>query len=227
VRGRYAPLVSQLARGALAGDARAIGKAYHTKLGARSTYVADVDAIGGSEPQWDLVRELSDGGVHIWIDAGIACAKSAEAWAALAGIELVVVGLETLPGLEALNEIVAGASEKRVAFSLDLRDGQLVSRAPALCHRYPEEVAAMAADAGAACVIVLDLGRVGSGAGVDELLLGRIAREIPDVELVAGGGISAVGELRRLATLGAHGVLIGSALHDGRIGRLEIDGMAG
>ena len=159
----------------------------------------------------------------------IASAAHVEDWAGVPGVSRLIVGLETLASEAALAEIVtaAGSLGMGSAFSVDLRGGEPVVRAPTLERRTPEELAEVAADAGFTCVIVIDLGRVGSGAGLDERLLQRIRRAIPRIEFVAGGGVRDGDDLRRLAALGAHGALVGSALHDGRIGRAEIQAVAG
>lgn len=225
VRAHYVPLVSRLAPDATAGDARALAVAYRDVLGARSAYVADLDAIGGGAPQRQLIQEIAGVGLGIWIDAGTDRGCAVEAWTDVPGIERLIVGLETLPSCGALDEIIGAAGTGRVAFSLDLRDGALVALAPELRHRRPEEVAVIAAAAGAVSIIVINVGRVGSGTGVDEALVGRIARLIPGIELVVGGGIRGAHDLRRLAALGVHGALVGSALHDGQIGRREVERM--
>ena len=82
----------------------------------------------------------------------------------------------------------------------------------------PAALAAWAADAGAGAVIVLDLARVGTGAGVDHVLLREVRAAAPAVTLLAGGGVRDPADLVRLADDGCDGALVASALHDGRLG---------
>jgi phosphoribosylformimino-5-aminoimidazole carboxamide ribotide isomerase len=80
--------------------------------------------------------------------------------------------------------------------------------------------------AGIRSLIVLDLARVGSGTGIGtEALCQRLAACHPDVEIVAGGGVRGVADLLRLKEIGVHGVLVASALHDGRLRRADLDGL--
>ena len=73
-------------------------------------------------------------------------------------------------------------------------------------------------------IIVLDLAQVGTGQGVSTLALSRqIAASVPDVEIVTGGGVSDVTDLVALAEAGVDVALVSSALHDGRIGREDIE----
>jgi phosphoribosylformimino-5-aminoimidazole carboxamide ribotide isomerase len=66
-------------------------------------------------------------------------------------------------------------------------------------------------------VIVLDLARVGSGAGPDLRLLERLRRTVPGVTLLAGGGVRGADDLDRLADVGCDGALVGTALLSGRL----------
>jgi len=66
--------------------------------------------------------------------------------------------------------------------------------------------------------IVLDLARVGSGAGPDVALIAEVHDAFPDLELLAGGGVRDVADLRALGDAGAAGALVATALHRGVIG---------
>ena len=70
--------------------------------------------------------------------------------------------------------------------------------------------------------IVLDLARVGSGAGPDVALIAEIHAAFPDLELLAGGGVRDAEDLRALADAGAAGALVATALHSGVIGQREL-----
>ena len=107
-------------------------------------------------------------------------------------------------------------------FSLDLRLGRPVL-SPELATGaglpQPEDLASRAVDAGVGAVLLLDVGRVGTGGGVDLELLRRLRRRFPRVRLLAGGGVDGVDDLRRLAEAGCDGALVATALHAGRIGQ--------
>src|SRR5947208_1493590 len=80
-----------------------------------------------------------------------------------------------------------------------------------------------AGKAGATGLRVRDVARVGSGRGVDSGLVETVRREHPAVPLLVGGGVARAPEIERLAHLGVDGVLVATALHDGRLGRADID----
>ena len=159
----------------------------------------------------------------LWLDAGVRSVDDARR-AIDVGASRVVVGLETLPSFEVLSAICAAVGSERVAFSLDLRDGQPIATNGASIDgaRSPEEIAGMAAISGSGTLIAIDLARVGTGRGLDVDLLRRIHSAAPGLKLIAGGGIREWDDLVRLASAGCHGALIATALHNGRIGAVEV-----
>ena len=76
-------------------------------------------------------------------------------------------------------------------------------------------------------LLVLDIGRVGTGCGVDLGLLETLRRRFPDVRLLAGGGVLTRRDLDRMRDVGCDGVLVASALHTGRIGAADLMALAG
>lgn len=222
-RDAYRPVISELAPGTH-GDPLALARSYRTGLGLDVLYVADLDAIGAGIPQRPLWRALAGVGAELWVDAGVGSADRALDVLA-SGAAQVVIGLETLPAPGALAEVVQAAGASHVVFSLDLCAGEPVARASALADHSPLTLAALAAEAGVRTMIVLDLARVGTGAGVDLALVHRIRRELPELALIAGGGIGGREDLVRLADVGVAGALVATALHEGRITRAELDAL--
>jgi phosphoribosylformimino-5-aminoimidazole carboxamide ribotide isomerase len=132
----------------------------------------------------------------------------------------VVVGTETLPGPDALDRLLAELPEGTVILSVDLREGRLLSPDPELAGS--SALDAMSRLPSVREAIVLDLARVGSGAGPDVALIAEIRAAFRDLELLAGGGVRDVDDLRALEAAGAAGALVATALHRGVIGSREL-----
>jgi phosphoribosylformimino-5-aminoimidazole carboxamide ribotide isomerase len=196
------------------GDPVAVARVYVEQLGVAEIYVADLDAIAGGTPQREVTRTIAAIGARLWLDAGIATIAQA-ARAATSGAARIIVGLETLPSMATLRAIADETRPSRAVFSLDLRDGVPIASAEPLCALTPPELARRAVDAGAGAIIVLDLARVGSGRGLDLHLLQTIRDAVPDVPLLAGGGVRHNGDLEALAAAGCDGALVATALHAG------------
>jgi phosphoribosylformimino-5-aminoimidazole carboxamide ribotide isomerase len=213
-RARYEPVASAITPAL--GDALALAQAYAAVLRTSEMYVADLDAIGGGAAQYVMHQRLARVS-RCWIDAGVR--TEGDACSLIdAGADRVVVGLETLPSFESLQAIVRRLGGDRVVFSLDLRSGTPLAHAEELRAMTPRELARRAVDAGAEAVIVLDLARVGSSDGADDVMMREMRAALPGVDLIAGGGVRDHEDLDRLAAAGANGALVATAVHRGMIG---------
>lgn len=216
-RAHYGPVRSLAGRPIRPGDARAIVRWYVEELGVQEIYVADLDALRGRPPQHALIRALASFDVPLWLDAAISSVASART-AVEDGATRVVVGLETLPSLDALAAICQAIGGQNVVFSLDLRRGRpLAAPGSALDGQTPEQIAATAVAAGARGVIVLDLARVGMRRGLDLDLLANVRASVPEAELVVAGGVRGVTDLAAAAAAGCNAALVATALYDGRL----------
>lgn len=218
-RQEYRPIVSQLTTSCLPLD---VAHAFRDALGLDELYFADLDAIAGAPPSFELYRKLRSDRFRLWIDAGVRHVEDAITLAD-AGIERIVVGLETVTGPESLMNISRQVGGDRVVFSLDLRDGVPLGDRAAWNHEDAETIAARAVASGVRSLIVLDLSRVGVGEGIGtEDLCRRLARNHPELLLVAGGGVRNIDDLRSLHRNGIRAALVASALHDKKINREEL-----
>jgi phosphoribosylformimino-5-aminoimidazole carboxamide ribotide isomerase len=211
--------VADAAGTTVAGSAVALARVYTRQLGVRELYVADLDAIvrGPDALQADVLSAIARVGAPLLVDAGVSTVESAHR-VLDAGAAIVVVGLETLHQLDALEPICLAVGGSRVAFSLDLRDGVPVA-APNADHRSmaPLEIAVRAARAGAGTIIVLDVARVGTGQGVDLGLLTAIRRAAPDVAVLVGGGVRDAADLAAIHDAGGAAALVATALLSGAL----------
>ena len=80
----------------------------------------------------------------------------------------------------------------------------------------PVELAKRAVQSGATAVILLDLARVGSMAGLDWVTVEAVRASTLGVELVVGGGVRDKVDIARLTDIGCEGALVATVLHEGR-----------
>jgi phosphoribosylformimino-5-aminoimidazole carboxamide ribotide isomerase len=213
-RSEYRPLVSQLTRSV---DPLAVATAIRDRFGWTEFYLADLNAIGGDEPSFSVYEQLHAAGFRLWLDAGVRDVADAERLA-LGGVAQVVVGLETVRGPEAWQAIVQRLRAERVVFYLDLRYGRPLVATGAWHTDDAHRIVAQVVAHGGRRLIVLDLGRVGTAGGTGtEALCAALLRRHPGLAIIAGGGIRGWDDVRRLEAVGVAGVLVASALHDGRL----------
>ena len=220
-RAEYRPVVSRLASSAAPLD---VARAFRARFGLTELYLADLDAIAEGEPTFAVYGMLKADGFRLWIDAGVRGVERVRRLAG-AGADRIVVGFETVAGPGVLAEACARFGEQ-IIFSLDLKEGKSLGDAAPWATDEPEEIAARAVACGIRRMIVLDLARVGVGAGTGTAeLCARLAAVHPDVEVIAGGGVRGPEDLRRLRACGVRSALVASALHDGRLTRAEWEGL--
>jgi phosphoribosylformimino-5-aminoimidazole carboxamide ribotide isomerase len=207
-------------RSVLGGDPLALARAFRSELGLDELYVADLDAISGEGEHSSSIGALASE-ARVMVDAGVSEPERARALLDL-GAHRVVVATETLTGPDALDRLLAELPEGAVVLSVDLRDGRALSPHPQLAGLPALDAVERLHRAALREAIVLDLARVGSGAGPDVGLIAELHAAFPALELLAGGGVRDVEDLRALGDAGAAGALVATALHDGVIGPREL-----
>ena len=218
-RARYQPLRSILHP---TSDPLELARVYYEALGLSSLYLADLDAITGGTPSASLYRSLGGLGLDLWIDPGL---RDERDLGPLLDFDCrIVAGLESLRDPEALAAVLDRVGPDRLIVSLDLWAGRPLTASPEAWHDADAEaLAARFVALGVRRILLLDLTRVGRGEGPGvDALLAAIRASAPDVEVALGGGIVAIEGVERYRDQGASAVLIGSALHDGRIGRDQL-----
>jgi phosphoribosylformimino-5-aminoimidazole carboxamide ribotide isomerase len=218
-REHYRPVTSVLTDTA---EPLEVARAFHEKLGLSELYIADLNAIQGRGHHQALISRLAQqSGLRLIVDAGAANVASA-LQVLEAGASQVIIGAETLTTWETALAICAAVNPRHLIFSLDMRSGQVLSRCPQLVTSKPVEVLGLLYRTNWQEVILLDLSRVGTGVGVDRMLIAEARQMFPQLALLAGGGVRDATELDDLRTAGVAGVLVATALHQGIITRQHI-----
>ncbi len=203
-RRRYRPVSSRLSRDA---HPEAVVEALLALYPFDTVYLADLDALAGGGDHAGIVERLLERfpALELWIDSGLAPAYDGLRRAQRTRL-VDVHGTETPAAIAALGAL-APARRRRAILSLDFRGGRMLGEAPHL-ERDP---------ASPRRVIVMNLDRVGSGAGPDRRRLAALCRRWPEHRIYAAGGVRDLADVRALGASGAAGALIASALHDGRL----------
>lgn len=162
-------------------------------------YIADLDRICGIGNHDSLIPALAERTESILLDRGC---KGPDDELNIPGVENIV-GTET--AAETLDQFSGGI------LSVDIKNDLVIpwNTDPALflssCNRYRFEM-----------IILLDIGRVGTGRGLSHDML-KAFRAAWSGPLLWGGGVSSVDDLVILAQAGFDGAIIATAVHTGKI----------
>lgn len=222
-RSRYRPVESVLAS---TSDPLALARGFRDRLGLNEVYLADLDAIEGAEPAWELYRALLRDDFALMVDAGIRDRHLALALRET-GVRSVVAALETLAGPERIPDLVEAVGPRWLVLGLDLKEGRPLGDPRVWGMRDAASIAAAALSKGVTRFLVLDLSRVGTGSGPPLEPVKAVAARCAAAQVLAGGGIRHPADLRALASAGASMALVATALHTGAIGRAAVEGAGG
>ncbi|GAC1533611.1 MAG: 1-(5-phosphoribosyl)-5-[(5-phosphoribosylamino) methylideneamino]imidazole-4-carboxamide isomerase [Acidimicrobiales bacterium] len=193
--------------------------------GVRWIHVVDLDAARTGEPTnrdvvGTITAAVSPGGVTVQSGGGVRSRAAAEAlWDA--GVTRVVLGTAAVEDPDLVVEL-ARSRPGGVAVGIDTRDGEVAVRGWVSGSGVTTaDVLARLGDAGAAAVIVTDIGRDGMLVGPDLAGLGAVLAWT-DLDVIASGGVGSVADVEALAALraggrGLAGAIVGKAIYEGRL----------
>jgi phosphoribosylformimino-5-aminoimidazole carboxamide ribotide isomerase len=173
----------------------------------KETYIADLDRIMGVGDHLDTIKAMSRM-TETMADTGISSVADFELTLGVAGS--AVLGTETAP-----LSVIEQCQGKHTVVSLDMKHGKTMHCDPAL-DMAPLDVLKLLDGLELNAVILLDIGRVGSGEGIDVPLV-TSAASASKHDIIVGGGVRDMADLDLLKTCGASGAIVASAVHDGKI----------
>lgn len=180
-------------------------------------YVADINGLQRQADGRCQLTELARVGVPLMVDIGVRAPADVQSLVDQ-DIDHIILGSETVPGANLLKQLVDHFGADQLIFSIDLKEGRLVTCDPQWQTMKPLDVALQVAEAGIQQFILLDLAAIGTGRGVSTGELCReLRRRLPTARLIAGGGVRSVSHLQELEQAGADAALVATALHNGTL----------
>lgn len=224
-RDLYKPLESKLTASCHPLD---VARAFRNRFGFERIYLADIDGIRDGIPNVEMHRQIANDGFQVLLDTGL----TSEFISDLGSNESFdlpakdstqyVIGLESITSLALIQELGKVAVEKRLLFSLDLKNGNPITRIPVWAQLSPLKIVCHAIESGFRELIVLDLAAVGVSQGCPTLALCREIRAHCDqsgidCRIMTGGGIRNQVDLAELERAGVNSALISTALHSNKL----------
>lgn len=185
------------------------------KKGARNLHLVDLDgAKDGKLVNFEAIREIiSDLDLFVEVGGGIRDEERICQYLDL-GVSRVILGTIAVKEPDFLEKMVSKYKEK-IAVGVDVKDGyvavngwkELTDHEGLAFCRYLEQI-------GVKTVIYTDISRDGGLKGTNLAAYRQLAKEVPDLNIVASGGISFEEEITELKDY-TYGAILGKALYDG------------
>lgn len=173
-------------------------------------YIADLDHIQRLGDNFGLIKKIS-GRTKTMVDIGVKNLEEARVCANIA--DTVIIGTETA-SLEVI-EKAAIQFPGRIIVSIDMKNGVVLTKDTNM-DESPENLIKKLNGFHLLEIIMLDIGKVGTSAGIDKDLLKKMV-EISSHSILFGGGIKDLADIEALKESGINGALVATAVHNGKI----------
>lgn len=176
----------------------------------REVYIADLNRLQGTGDNFEVIRRISRL-CSSMVDLGATSLQDVKNGLNIAST--IVLGTET--STLALIGEAASHFPDSINVSIDIKNGTVLTRDEKLNLDLLDLIAILnkyqIRD-----LILLELSRVGTESGIDKEFLKRAVIN-SDHDLLLGGGIRGLGDLKLLEGLGIKGVLVATSIHKGKI----------
>lgn len=179
-------------------------------LSPREVYIADLDRLQNQGDNFELVKKIS-ARTRTMVDIGTENMNDVEKCAQIA--DTIIIGTET-----ATFDLIEKAAVRfpgRINVSIDMKNWKVLTKDRNMDVE-PVELVKLLNDHEIRDIVVLELTRVGTGAGIDEEFLKDIT-EISSHDVIVGGGIKDMDDIEALKRIGVRGALVATAVHSGKI----------
>jgi phosphoribosylformimino-5-aminoimidazole carboxamide ribotide isomerase len=136
------------------------------------------------------------------------------------GVRRVVIGTRACESLPFVKAVVAQFGAERIAVGIDARNGIVSTKGWTVPSEWTApDLARAVAGQGVRTIIYTDISTDGMFTGPNLVALRELAAAVPEVAIIASGGVATLEHIRALAALGKaiDGVIVGKALYDGKL----------
>ena len=190
--------------------------------GARFLHLVDLEgAKSGTTPNFQLVSDIiAKSGLRAEIGGGIRSPQVVEAYLK-AGAMRVILGTAAIENPAFLKDMVSAYGD-RIAVGVDVKNGFVATHGWTECsEKSCLDFCRELQDLGVAAIICTDISKDGVLKGPNVDLYRQIRQVIPQMELVASGGVSCLQDVLELRDAGLPSAILGKALYEGRLELLD------
>jgi phosphoribosylformimino-5-aminoimidazole carboxamide ribotide isomerase len=187
------------------------------KSGAEYLHVVDLDGARTGEPKnLETIGELAEKlNIPVQLGGGIRNIEIMEKILSK-GLNRVILGTSAVRDLEFVKNAIKMFRDK-IVIGIDAKDGMVAIEGWAKTSEFSAiGFAQKMQDIGVKTIIYTDISRDGMLVGPNLTAMDEMVKAV-DLEVIASGGVSKLGDVRSLKDIGVAGAIIGKALYTGDI----------
>lgn len=192
--------------------------------GVKQLHLVDLDGAKSGRPEnlaiIRQIRQVFTG--FLELGGGIRTYQIAQQYLKL-GIDRIVIGSAALKNPQLVKQLLDDFGASKIAIGIDGKDGQVATEGWLEQSKIKmSSLIAKMNEFGAKNFIVTDVSRDGTMQGPNLNLLGDLKEAIPQVNLIASGGIRNIEDLKALKRMGIDQSIIGKAIFEKTISLAQI-----
>jgi phosphoribosylformimino-5-aminoimidazole carboxamide ribotide isomerase len=201
-------------------DPVAVAREFYAQ-GARHLHMVDLDgAFTGEFKNLHLVGAVAESApLFVELGGGLRTRTAIER-ALEAGVRRAVNGTRAGESLSFVRDMVTKFGAERIAVGIDAKNGIVSTKGWTAPSAWTApDLARAVAQEGVRTIIYTDIATDGMFTGPNLPALEELSRTVPDVDLIASGGVASLEHVESLGRLDARieGVIIGKAIYDGKL----------
>ena len=176
----------------------------------KEVYIADLDRLQHTGNNFEVIKKIS-ALTKTMVNIGVE--KNDDIEKCLSIADTVILSSEA-----SSFKIMRYASRNypgKTSITIDIKNGSILTKDEDL-KKEPKELVKLLNELNIKDIVIIDLSKVGTGAGFDEDFLHEI-KDISKHNILFGGGIRDMNDIDTLKEIGISGALVATAVHNGKI----------
>ena len=193
-----------------------------TREGGQYLHVVDLDgAFSGNRCNTSIISHIcSCVPVPVEVGGGIRSEEDIKTYLG-SGVSRVIIGSKAVEDSDFISEM-AGKYGHRLAVSIDAKGDMVATRGwVGDSDKSVLPFAEFLISVGIRTIVYTDISRDGMLSGPNMEMMAKL-QALPDIRLIASGGVSGIHDLEALQKLGVYGAITGKALYEGKVTMEEI-----
>lgn len=188
-------------------------------LGGEFIHVVDLDgARAGEGINEEAIRKICESvKVPVQTGGGIRNEDDIEKRLSL-GVNRVILGTAALNNPNMVKKAIEKFGADKIVIGIDAKDGFVATHGwEAVSKKSAVEFAVEMQNIGVKTIVYTDISTDGTLGGTNIEAMREMSNAVPDIDVIASGGIGCLDDIAALEGTGVEGVIVGKALYTGRV----------